>query len=69
VGAKRERRKVGGVTQNEWYREYKLLEAEVERLKALLRRAADALEDADWSTDYDDRWAHSELIAELRKAG
>jgi hypothetical protein len=41
----------------------KLKDAEIERLKALLSRSADALERSNWV------WNHgSELIAELRKA-
>jgi hypothetical protein len=39
---------------------------EIERMKALLTRAAEALEHADWSTDYEDRWKHNDLITELR---
>jgi hypothetical protein len=54
------------VTQNEWYREYKLLEAEIERLKALLTRAADALDNPRAGSEALDE--DFDLIILLRKA-
>jgi hypothetical protein len=49
------------MTEDEWYVEYKYLEALIDKQKALLARAADALH---WDNPLD----HAELIAELRKA-
>ena len=51
------------MTEDQWYNEYKRLEAENERLKALLVRAADALETYPVGSGW-----NLVLIAELRKA-
>jgi hypothetical protein len=56
--------KGGRMTEEEWYKEYKHLEALIDEQKALLTRAADALERAPVLPPK----MIEALIAELRKA-
>ena len=43
-------------------------DAEIERLKALITELADALEHADWTSDYEQRWKNNDLIQRAREA-
>jgi len=50
--------------------EIRTRDAEIDRMKTLLTRAADVIEHGDWTgNDYEERWKNSELIAETAKGG